>query len=133
MLVPFARTMTRAELPVLDEHGLSMWAYSVLLHLTDDPVRTQAALAESIGADKTRIIEYLDDLQDGGLITREPDPSDRRARLIGITARGRRVRDAAQAAIQRNEQRLLDQIPATERDRFLRTVRRLAALAEVTF
>ena len=114
---------------MLAQHGLSMWGYVVLLHLEDEPFRTQAAFADAIGADKTRIIEYLDDLQSRGLISREPDPADRRARLLRVTPKGKRLRDAAQRAIQENEQRLLSHLPATDRDRFLRTVRRLAELA----
>jgi DNA-binding MarR family transcriptional regulator len=133
MMVPLARILTNAELPVLDEYGLTMWAYIVLLHLDDEPVRTQAALAEAIGADKTRIIDVLDDLQDRGLISREPDPADRRARLLGLTTKGRRLRDTAQRAIQRNEQRLLGLVPVMERDRFLRTLRRLAEAAPEVF
>jgi DNA-binding MarR family transcriptional regulator len=92
-------------------------------------VRTQAALAEAIGADKTRIIEHLDDLQERGLISREPDPADRRARVLRLTPRGRRVRDSAQRAIQANEQRLLGLVSAAERDSFLRTLHRLAEAA----
>jgi DNA-binding MarR family transcriptional regulator len=129
MMLPLARTLTNAEVPVLAEHGLSMWGYVVLLHLEDAPVRTQAALAEAIGADKTRIIEHLDDLQERGLISREPDPADRRARLLRLTPKGRRLRDGAQRAIQRNELRLLGLLPAGERDRFLTSLQSLATAA----
>ena len=80
MLAPLIREMIAAERPVLDEHGLSMWGYSVLVALDQSPVRTQAALAEAIGADKTRIIPTLDELQAQGFIERRPDPDDRRAR-----------------------------------------------------
>ncbi|MET8155018.1 MarR family transcriptional regulator [Sphaerisporangium sp. NPDC005289] len=128
MMSPLTRALIDAELPVLREHGLSMWEYSVLLALGERPLRTQAALAESIGADKTRIIGVLDRLQRAGLIERTPDPGDRRARLLSVTAEGRRVRDAAQAAIRRNEERLLARLPERDRDAFLRGLRTLAAL-----
>lgn len=133
MMLPLARILTNAEVPVLAQYDLTMWAYVVLINLDDEPVRTQAAFAESIGADKTRIIEVLDDLQSRGLITREPDPADRRARLLGLTAKGRRLRDTAQRAIQRNEQRLLGLVPGAERDRFVRTLQRLAEAAPDVF
>jgi DNA-binding MarR family transcriptional regulator len=133
MLANLARVTTNAELPVLRAHGLSMWAYVVLANLGTAPVRSQAALAEAIGADKTRIIDVLDDLQERGLISRETDPADRRARLLGLTTKGRRLRDTAQRAIQRNEQRLLGLLPVPERDRFLRTLRRLAEAAPDVF
>src|ERR1700720_4923438 len=88
MLAPLIREMIAAELPVLEAHGLSMWGYSVLVALDRSAIRTQAALAEAIGADKTRIIAILDELQQGGLIERVADPEDRRGRLMGVTEGG---------------------------------------------
>ena len=90
MMVPIGRALTAGEQPILDAHGLSMWAYVVLVALADEPVRTQAALADAIRADKTRIIPVLDDLQQRGLIERSPDPADRRSHLLSLTTAGRR-------------------------------------------
>ncbi|HKH51389.1 MAG TPA: MarR family transcriptional regulator [Mycobacterium sp.] len=126
MLAPLVRELMVAELPVLEAHGLSMWGYSVLVALDRSAIRTQAALAEAIGADKTRIIAILDDLQQSGLIERMPDPEDRRARLLAITKEGRRVKDATQAAIQRGEERWLGTLSATDRAVFLRVLEELS-------
>ena len=87
---------------------------------------TQAALAEAIGADKTRIIAILDELQQSGLIERVADPEDRRARLLAITKEGRRVKEATQAAIQRGEERWLGTLSATDRAVFLRVLQQLS-------
>ena len=134
MLQPLLRSLIAAELPVLDRHGVSMWGYVVLGALDSGPARTQAVLAQAIGADKTRIIPVLDELQRGRLIAREPDPADRRARLLSITSDGRRLRSAVQREIQANEDRVLAALPATDREAFLRTLRALSELprAEVT-
>lgn len=128
MISPLSRALIEAELPVLRENDLTMWAYSVLLALGERPLRTQAALAQTIGADKTRIIGVLDDLQRRGLIERTPDPADRRARVLALTPEGRRVRDTAQAGIRAKEERLLARLPATDRQSFLRTLQTLSAL-----
>jgi DNA-binding MarR family transcriptional regulator len=128
MLQPLVRALVAAELPVLGRHGISMWGYIVLSALDGGPARTQAALAQAIGADKTRIIGVLDDLQQTGLITREPDPADRRARLLSITPAGHQVRAATQAEIQANENRLLASLPAADRRAFLRAAQALSAL-----
>ncbi|WP_432869132.1 MarR family winged helix-turn-helix transcriptional regulator [Microbispora rosea] len=133
MAAPLTRALMAAETPILREHGLSMWAYAVLLRLDERPVRTQAALAESIGADKTRIISVLDDLQRRGLIERSPDPADRRVRLLSITPEGRRLRDAAQAGIRRMEERLLSRLPDDDKEAFVRVLRVLAALPSQEF
>lgn len=129
MIGPLVRALIAEEMPVLREHGLSMWAYSVLSTLSTEPVRTQNALAQAIGADKTRIIATLDDLQERGLIRREPDPDDRRARLLALTTEGRRLRDAVQRQIQRREEQWLSHLTAEDREAFLRA---LATLSEVS-
>ena len=95
MLAPLMRDMIAAELPVLEANGVSMWGYSVLVALDRSAIRTQAALAEVIGADKTRIIAILDELQAKGLIERVADPEDRRARLLAITKEGRKASAAS--------------------------------------
>ena len=99
MVARLARALIEAERPILATHELPMWGYIVLTALRDEPMRTQAALARSIGADKTRIIGVLDDLQERGLIEREPDPADRRVRLLRLTAAGRRLSAWHQAGI----------------------------------
>jgi DNA-binding MarR family transcriptional regulator len=128
MIVPLGRALMAAEQPVLRAHGISMWGYTVLNALNREPLRTQAALAESIGADKTRIITVLDELQRRGLIVREPDPADRRARLLSLTDEGRRLRASVQAAIQGREERLLERLPAADRRAFLRALDALSSL-----
>ncbi|MUL76985.1 MarR family winged helix-turn-helix transcriptional regulator [Mycolicibacterium sp. CBMA 226] len=126
MLAPLLRELMAAEQPVLDKHGVSMWGYVVLLALDETPMRSQAVLAQAIGADKTRIIPTLDDLQDRGYIERTPDPDDRRVRLLSITTAGRRLKDAVQADIQRGEEHWLGELSAEERRVFLHVLQRLA-------
>jgi DNA-binding MarR family transcriptional regulator len=125
MLAPLIRELMAAEMPVLNEHGLTMWGYTVLLSLDQSPVRTQAALAEAISADKTRIIPVLDELQDQGYIERRADPDDRRVRLLEITDAGRAIKDAVQTAIQRKEERWLQTLSADDRRTFLRVLQHL--------
>jgi DNA-binding MarR family transcriptional regulator len=125
MLAPLMRDLVAAEQAVLEARGLTMWGYVVLLALDRSPMRTQAALAEAIGADKTRIIRTLDELQERGYIERRPDPDDRRVRLLAITDSGAAIKDAAQADIQRGEERWLGVLSADERRAFLKVLRRL--------
>ena len=112
MLAPLIRDMIGAELPVLEANGLSMWGYSVLLALDRSAIRTQAALAEAIGADKTRIIAILDELQQKGWIERVADPDDRRAKLVIPTPKGREVFAIAQELVPEIEQEIDELIGA---------------------
>lgn len=128
MLHPLLRDLVAAELPILAAHDLSMWGYVVLNALDQSPVRTQAALADAIGADKTRIIGTLDELQQKGYIERRPDPEDRRVRLLEITPTGRDVKNAVQVDIQRGEERWLAELTTQEQTVFLRALERMSRL-----
>jgi DNA-binding MarR family transcriptional regulator len=134
MIEPIRQRLVATEVEVLTGFGLSMWAYIVLLSLSEEPIRTQAALADAIKADRTRIIDILDDLQDRALISRRPDPADRRARLLSLTEAGRQLREAAQASIQAREERLLSLLDPGRRTAFLDALGQLsnpAALARL--
>jgi DNA-binding MarR family transcriptional regulator len=126
MLLPLTRALIDAEGPVLAANGLSMWGYTVLTALATGPTRTQAALAQAIRADKTRIIAVLDGLQERGLIERTPDPADRRVRLLAITPAGRRVYARTRAGIRAGEERVLALVPAADRRAFVRVLRALS-------
>jgi DNA-binding MarR family transcriptional regulator len=129
MMVPVGRALTAGEQPILDAHGLTMWAYVVLVALADEPVRTQAALADAIRADKTRIIAVLDDLQQRGLIERSPDPADRRSHLLSLTTAGKHVHRAARSGIRTYERRLLDRLSPAERSGLLAALAVLSSLS----
>jgi DNA-binding MarR family transcriptional regulator len=120
------RRLIGAERPLLAAHGLSMWAYIALSYLARQPAGTQLALAEGIRYDKTRLIGLLDELERDGLITRKPDPSDRRARTVNLTPAGKKRHAAAQADVRAMEDEFLGDLSATERDRLLRVLARLA-------
>jgi DNA-binding MarR family transcriptional regulator len=125
MIVGLGRVLIAIEQPILEAHAVSMWGYSVLTALRAEPMRTQAALARAIGADKTRLIGVLDALQQRGLIEREPDPADRRVHLLALTEAGRQAQADIQTEIRAEEKRLLDRLPAGDRAAFLRSLRAL--------
>ena len=125
MFVPVARALVAREEPALQAHGVSMWGYIVLTALAEQPVRTQAALAQAISADKSRIIGVLDDLQRRDLIRRQPDASDRRMHLLSLTPAGDRLRCSVQAAIRAGEEEVLGSLPPADREVFLRSLRAL--------
>ena len=125
MFVPLARALVAREEPALAAHDISMWGYIVLTALAEQPVRTQAALAQAINADKSRIIGVLDDLQRRGLIKRQPDTADRRVHLLALTPAGDRLRQSVEAAIRASEREVLATLPAGDRAAFLRSLKSL--------
>src|SRR5271166_2247226 len=106
MFAPLTRALIAREEPVLLAHDISMWGYIVLTALVEQPVRTQAALAQAINADKSRIIGVLDELQERGLIQRQPDTADRRVHLLSLTPAGDQLRRSVEAGIRSEERRV---------------------------
>lgn len=120
------RRILAAEAPLLAAREIEMWDYSVLVALESGPAQTQARLAVAIGRDKTRLIPSLDRLEARGLVAREPDPADRRNRIVALTADGRHVLRACRGAIREMEVDLLADVPEPDRAPFLRALQRLA-------
>ena len=125
MFVPLARSLVAREEPALQAHDISMWGYIVLTALAEQPVRTQAALAQAINADKSRIIGVLDDLQQRALIRRQPDTADRRVHLLSLTSAGDKLRRSVEAAIRDSEEEVLAGLPPADRETFLRSLKAL--------
>jgi DNA-binding MarR family transcriptional regulator len=121
------RQLIDAERPLLEAHGLSMWAYIALSQLARQPAGTQLALAQAIRYDKTRLIALLDELECDGLITRTADPTDRRARIVTLTKAGKARQAAAQADIRGMEDEFLQDLGAAERTRLRSTLAGLGA------
>jgi DNA-binding MarR family transcriptional regulator len=68
----------------------------------------------------------LDDLEKAGLIERRPDPADRRARRIVVTARGQDKLAGLNERLRAAEEQVLSGLGEVDRQAFRGLVRRLA-------
>lgn len=53
--------------------------------------QTQAELAEALAVEPPTITKMLQRMEGAGLVQRKPHPDDRRAQLVYLTARGKRL------------------------------------------
>ncbi|WP_408885652.1 MarR family winged helix-turn-helix transcriptional regulator [Komagataeibacter xylinus] len=71
--------------------GMSMAMMRPLAYLMMLPDGvSQRALAHAMNTDSSALVRVLDLLEDEGLVERRPDPADRRAKTLHLTARGTR-------------------------------------------
>lgn len=110
--------VAQREIPLLRAHQIEMWDYVVLGGLEHGAAPTQAQLAASVGRDKTRLIQTLDRLEALGLLDREPDPDDRRNRIVTLTGAGRSVLAACRQDIRAMESDLLADLSAADQAAF---------------
>ena len=76
---------------MLAQLNLSPGQYGALMALGEAGRLGQHRLAELIGVDPRNAVPIIDALAEQGLVSREIDPSDRRRRMLQLTARGRAV------------------------------------------
>ena len=77
-----------------------------LIHVAAIEGARQTAIAERMGVEPMTVCAYLDRLEKIGLVSRQPDPLDRRAKNVRTTD----AADAIIAAIRRETTALFDQI-----------------------
>jgi DNA-binding MarR family transcriptional regulator len=70
------------------------------------------SLAESLGTDPPYVTVIVDDLAERGLVTREPNPADRRSRLVTITRTGTAAAAVAERILATPPAPMLDLSPA---------------------
>src|SRR3954470_15191908 len=98
--------------------------------------RTLTELAELLAVTKQAAIKVVDDMEERGFVERTPDPADRRAKVLRLTDKGKRVRKAALAASRRMEAELRRDLGEDDVDALraalLRLLERHGVLADAT-
>jgi DNA-binding MarR family transcriptional regulator len=100
------------------EHGLEPGWHDVLATLRRSGPDYRLRPSEFTGAlmlTSSGTTKRLDRLEQAGLVTRTPDPGDRRGTLITLTDAGRKLIDELTVAHVENERRLLGALSEDER------------------
>jgi DNA-binding MarR family transcriptional regulator len=84
----------------------------------------QQELGTALGIDRSTMVSLIDQLEGTGLAMRQPSATDRRAREIRITPKGRRLLQRARALISQVEDEVLAGLTARERRELLALLRR---------
>ena len=104
--------------------------YQLLTLASQIGPRRQLTLAQELGIDRTVMTYLLDDLEAAGLVERQPDPGDRRARLIAVTDSGEATIDRVKSFLGDAEELLLGALTCEERIAFRSMLLRVASRAE---
>ena len=117
-----AEALERALAPL----GLRPRHYRALASLAEAGPRSQQALGEVLGIDRTTMVAIVDELERQGLAERHSDPGDRRSYRVQLTARGRTTLVRATGAVVRADEALLVGLDVGERHRLHASLARLA-------
>jgi DNA-binding MarR family transcriptional regulator len=114
-----ARHLDIARRGAFAAHGLETWEFDVLsaLRRAGPPFQlTPGALLRATLVTSGTMTNRVDRLTAAGLVSREPDPRDRRGVLVTLSERGKSVVDAAFTDLLEREQALLARLGPEQRD-----------------
>ena len=101
--------------------------FQILSIAAEGVCSNQATIALRLGIDRTVMTYLVDDLEKAGMVTRRPDPADRRARQVVLTAKGEKTLSSASARIREVERNVLGALTDDEADVFRSLLARVTA------
>jgi DNA-binding MarR family transcriptional regulator len=104
---------------ILVHEDLTPMLWGVMAAVLEQPGRGQRQLAKSMGVDAVNFGQMIDALERKGLIKRQIDPDDRRARQLYVTPRGIDLRRRLRPSLLAAQERLLKPLTRIERTDFL--------------
>jgi DNA-binding MarR family transcriptional regulator len=108
------------------DDGLRRYHYRLLAALEELGPVSQTVLGRGTSVDRSDVVALLDALQQQGLITREPDPADRRRNVVSLTPAGSERLNELEAVIAGIQEQLLAPLSPRDQNQFLRLLRRVA-------
>ena len=113
-------------LQAYESTGLSPYDHGVLALLDEQPVETQAVIADALGYDRSHLVGLLDDLEARELIERRRDPADRRRHLVTLTPAGKDAVTRLRAVAKQLDDEFFEPLSGEERHELFVLLSRLA-------
>jgi DNA-binding MarR family transcriptional regulator len=113
----------------LESVGLTPALFGLLNFLAPSEGVIQQQIGSAMGIDPSTMVSLIDELERAGLATRRPHPTDRRAREVTITAKGRRVLERARLMATEVEDEVLQGLSDGERRQLVELLRRALSSA----
>jgi DNA-binding MarR family transcriptional regulator len=108
----------------LDSIGLTPALFGLLNILGAREGAIQQELGSAMGVDPSTMVSLIDQLESAGLAKRRPCPTDRRAREVTITPKGRRLLERGRRMAAQVEDEVLGGLAPAERQELLTLLRR---------
>jgi DNA-binding MarR family transcriptional regulator len=112
--------------------GLTSVQYAALLVLRANPGVDATRLSALIAFDRSTIGDVLDRLEAKCWVRRGPSATDRRVKLLSLTADGEAMLDQVADAVERVQQRLLEPLAPADREVIVRLLTQIASVSNDT-
>lgn len=88
----------------------------ILRAIADEPGQSQQALSGRLGVLPSRIVAYVDELEDRGYVERRRNPDDRRLHALHLTTSGKRLLQKISTLARQHEGRVTAGLDERQRD-----------------
>lgn len=101
--------------------------FAVLVTVSQNEGLSQTGLVERTGIDRSTLADIVRRMLKKGLLQRRRTKEDARAYAVKLTEEGRRVLKAAEPISRRVDDRILESLPAKQREQFLEDLATIVA------
>lgn len=105
--------------------GSTRAQWYAIFKISKNPGVKQAELAEALEVEPITLTRMLDRMVEGGWVERQPDPNDRRARLLVLTDKARDALAPMRAVVEEIYEEALAGLTAEEREELIRLLARV--------
>jgi DNA-binding MarR family transcriptional regulator len=120
-----ARVLARRFDEALRPFGLTNGQFSLLMSLNRPEPPPMGPVASLLAMDRTTLTAALKPLERRGLVQASHDPSDRRSRILALTAKGHELLLGAVSAWERTHKEIERQTPSLDVDNLRTSLRAL--------
>lgn len=106
--------------------GLSPPQVGMLRWIAQQPGNSQQAIAKHFDIQPSRVVTFVDELEERGLAQRGRDPHDRRVRTVELTPQGKQVMRDVRRLITEHDADITATLTADEREQLRGLLERLA-------
>ena len=121
-----ARALARRFDDVLRPHGLTNGQFSLLMSLNRPEPPPMGPVASLLAMDRTTLTAALKPLERRGLVQIAPDPTDRRSRILKLTAKGRKLLAEALPVWKQTHEEIERDLPGADPESLRRALRALS-------
>ena len=107
--------------------GLTAGEARTLAYVARYPASRQTALAAQMNVEPMTLVTFLDRLGSRGLVVREPDPTDRRAKIIQLAADAQSTLEQVLGITRKVQEGALQEFAPEEVERLRNLLRRMRA------
>lgn len=114
----------------LGEDGFAPRVFSALSLIVQFEGITQSELARKLGIERSGLVAIIDELEDRGLVKRQPVPGDRRVQALAPTAAGKAAYRKARDVVQSHEAELLSHFTKNEIETLIGLLKKIRSLGD---